>query len=92
MATDSNEGSSSPATSATASANLASPAAKQLAAINEKGAKAKSKTSRLRRAFSFGSAQEFRKAAGPEVDNGDKTENEADVEFGVFHAAIYRIK
>jgi hypothetical protein len=42
-----------------------SPAAKQLAAINEKGKKAKGKTSRLRRAFSFGSAAELKKAAGP---------------------------
>ncbi|KAK3302034.1 uncharacterized protein B0T15DRAFT_403578 [Chaetomium strumarium] len=39
-----------------------SPAVKQLTAINQKGGKAKSKTSRLRRAFSFGSAAEFRKA------------------------------
>lgn len=38
-----------------------SPAAQKLAAINEKGGKVKSKTSRLRRAFSFGSAAEFRK-------------------------------
>jgi hypothetical protein len=45
-----------------------SPAAQQLAAINQKGAKSKSKTSRLRRAFSFGSAAEFRKAAVPEQD------------------------
>ncbi|KAI2465926.1 hypothetical protein F4781DRAFT_373705 [Annulohypoxylon bovei var. microspora] len=44
-----------------------SPAAKQLAAINEKGGKSKSKTSRLRRAFSFGSAAELRKAAGQDV-------------------------
>ncbi|KAM0253314.1 hypothetical protein ACHAQJ_007318 [Trichoderma viride] len=43
---------------------MESPAAKQLAAINEKGVKGKTKTSRLRRAFSFGSAAEFRKAAG----------------------------
>ncbi|KAI0834860.1 hypothetical protein F5Y06DRAFT_289575 [Hypoxylon sp. FL0890] len=41
-----------------------SPAAKQLAAINEKGGKSKSKTSRLRRAFSFGSAAELRKVTG----------------------------
>lgn len=40
-----------------------SPAVKQLSAI-QKGAKPKSKTSRLRRAFSFGSAAELRKAAG----------------------------
>ncbi|KAI6783860.1 BNI4-like protein [Emericellopsis cladophorae] len=42
-------------------ANLSSPAAKQLAAINQKGSKPKGKTSRLRRAFSFGSAAELRK-------------------------------
>ncbi|KAG6034868.1 hypothetical protein E4U41_006349 [Claviceps citrina] len=46
-----------------ATTNLVSPAARQLAALNFKGAKGKSKTSRLRRAFSFGSAAEFRKAA-----------------------------
>lgn len=39
-----------------------SPAVRQLAAINGRQGKAKSKTSRLRRAFSFGSAAEFRKA------------------------------
>ena len=39
-----------------------SPAAKQLAALNDKEGK-KSKTSRLRRAFSFGSAAELRKAS-----------------------------
>lgn len=44
--------------------NLRSPAAKQLAAINQKDGKAKTKTSRLRRAFSFGSAAELRSAAG----------------------------
>jgi hypothetical protein len=44
-----------------------SPAAKQLAAINEKGAKSKSKTSRLRRAFSFGSAAELRKVTGQDI-------------------------
>lgn len=43
-------------------ANAGSPAAKQLAALNEKEGK-KSKTSRLRRAFSFGSAQELRRAS-----------------------------
>lgn len=50
-----------------ASAVADSPAAKQLAAINEKGGKSKTKTSRLRRAFSFGSAAELRKAAGQDV-------------------------
>lgn len=53
-------------------ANLESPAARQLAAINQKGRKGKNKTSRLRRAFSFGSAADFKKAAEPE--NGDKSE------------------
>lgn len=61
MANDANEDSASSAAGATA--NLDSPAAKQLAALNQKGGKGKSKTSRLRRAFSFGSAAEFRKAA-----------------------------
>ncbi|KAL1843408.1 hypothetical protein VTJ49DRAFT_1758 [Mycothermus thermophilus] len=46
---------------------LESPAVKQLTAISEKRGKAKNKTSRLRRAFSFGSAAELRKA----VDEGD---------------------
>ncbi|KAG5924512.1 hypothetical protein E4U42_004615 [Claviceps africana] len=46
-----------------ATAKLDSPAAKQLAALNQKGSKGRSKTSRLRRAFSFGSAAEFRKAS-----------------------------
>ncbi|KAI4868901.1 hypothetical protein F4820DRAFT_76018 [Hypoxylon rubiginosum] len=44
-----------------------SPAAKQLAAINEKGGKSKTKTSRLRRAFSFGSAAELRKVTGQDI-------------------------
>lgn len=74
MATDSADGAPSPVLSPTASANLASPAAKQLAAINQKGTTGKSKTSRLRRAFSFGSAAEFRKAAGPEPENSEKIE------------------
>lgn len=70
MATDSADA----APPSAASGNLSTPAAKQLAAINQKGTKAKSKTSRLRRAFSFGSAADFRKAAGSEVENGDKSE------------------
>ncbi|KAI1634807.1 hypothetical protein F4809DRAFT_651614 [Biscogniauxia mediterranea] len=44
-----------------------SPAAKQLAAINEKGGKSKTKTSRLRRAFSFGSAAELKKMTGQDI-------------------------
>ena len=57
---------SSPLASPTgpANGNMDSPAAKQLAAINIKG---RSKTSRLRRAFSFGSAADFKKAAGGEA-------------------------
>jgi hypothetical protein len=51
---------------------LESPAVRQLAAINRKG-KLKSKTSRLRRAFSFGSAAEFQKAATPEEDGNRPT-------------------
>ncbi|KAI0481120.1 hypothetical protein GGR56DRAFT_305610 [Xylariaceae sp. FL0804] len=55
-----------------------SPAAKQLAAINEKGGKSKSKSSRLRRAFSFGSAAELRKAAGgQDVGVDDDTDKPA---------------
>lgn len=51
--------------------NPESPAVKQLAAINQKGGKAKSKTSRLRRAFSFGSAAELRKATGQDEPTND---------------------
>ncbi|TGJ87766.1 hypothetical protein E0Z10_g1022 [Xylaria hypoxylon] len=47
---------------------IESPAARQLAAINEKGVKSKNKTSRLRRAFSFGSAAELRKVTGQDID------------------------
>lgn len=54
--------------------NLDTPAAKQLAALNQaSGGKAKSKTSRLRRALSFGSAAELRRAA-----NGDAETLSAD--------------
>ncbi|KAI1822335.1 hypothetical protein F4861DRAFT_397973 [Xylaria intraflava] len=42
-------------------------AAQQLAAINEKEARSKTKTSRLRRAFSFGSAAELRKVTGQDI-------------------------
>ncbi|OTB08327.1 hypothetical protein M426DRAFT_182332 [Hypoxylon sp. CI-4A] len=56
------------ATKAAPSTTVAdSPAAKHLAAINEKGGKSKSKTSRLRRAFSFGSAAELRKVTGQDI-------------------------
>lgn len=48
-----------------------SPAAKQLAALSHNDSKPKSKTSRLRRAFSFSSASEFRKAVHhQDAENG----------------------
>lgn len=54
-----------------------SPAAKQLAALNEKEGK-KTKSSRLRRAFSFGSAAELRKVTesndGTKATSGDGTD------------------
>ncbi|WYZ40597.1 hypothetical protein EsH8_IV_000938 [Colletotrichum jinshuiense] len=56
---------------ASSNANASSPAAQQLAAINQKSTRSKSKTSRLRRAFSFGSAADFKKAAGPETTTTD---------------------
>lgn len=59
--------------SSSQAAKMESPAVKQLAAINEKGGKSKSKTSRLRRAFSFGSAAELRKAAGGDFDAAQGT-------------------
>lgn len=73
-------GDATPAAAATTAATssqgktVASPAAKQLAAINEKDVKGKTKTSRLRRAFSFGSAAEFRKAAGPDGEGMERVE------------------
>ncbi|KAK3692933.1 hypothetical protein B0T22DRAFT_436152 [Podospora appendiculata] len=54
----------------TSEARIESPAVRQLAALNQTGGKARSKTSRLRRAFSFGSAAEFRKV----VHDGDARE------------------
>lgn len=58
-----------------------SPAVKQLAAINQKGGKLKSKTSRLRRALSFGSAAEFRKAGDATKDNGEPRSQDANGEL-----------
>ena len=52
-----------PEPSPSASPAIDSPAAQQLAALNKKDAKKESKPSRLRRAFSFGSAAELRKAS-----------------------------
>ncbi|CAK7235505.1 bud neck involved protein [Sporothrix eucalyptigena] len=45
--------------------HLESPAMRHLSAINQKGGRLRSKTSKLRRAFSFGSAADFRKASDP---------------------------
>lgn len=56
----------------TSASSYESPAVKQLAAINQKGGKLKSKTSRLRRALSFSSVAEFKKAGAADgaKDNG----------------------
>lgn len=54
-----------------APSRIDSPAIRQLSAIKEGGGKARSKTSRLRRAFSFGSAAEFRKV----VQDNDATDS-----------------
>lgn len=62
--------STTPAKSSSAQA-VDSPAVKRLAALNQGGGRPKSKTSRLRRAFSFGSAADFRKAVH-ENDAADK--------------------
>lgn len=56
-----------------------SAAARQLAAINEKGGRLKNKSSRLRRAFSFGSAAELRAAsAGGDFDNSKQIPGQAE--------------
>ncbi|KAL8805968.1 MAG: hypothetical protein Q9182_001625 [Xanthomendoza sp. 2 TL-2023] len=52
-------------------ATQGSPAAQQLAALNKKDGKKEGKSSRLRRAFSFGSAAELRKAS---AENNMSTE------------------
>lgn len=73
-ATMANEQTTDAAAAAPSDKSVVSPAAKQLAAINEKDVKGKTKTSRLRRAFSFGSAAEFRKAAGPEGEGMERVD------------------
>lgn len=76
----------------------ASPAAQQLAAISQKTGKPKSKTSRLRRAFSFGSAAELRKASNPETirelagaDNPSKLQKEPGSNAAAYDAEQARI-
>lgn len=63
------------AEAAASGGNHDSPAVKQLAAINQKGGKLKSKTSRLRRALSFGSAAEFKRAGAGDgsKENGESS-------------------
>ena len=51
-----------------------SPAAQHLAALNKKDAKKEGKPSRLRRAFSFGSAAELRKASAENSHNSNVAE------------------
>jgi hypothetical protein len=51
-----------------------SPAAQQLAALNKKDAKKEGKPSRLRRAFSFGSSAELRKASAENSHSNNVTE------------------
>lgn len=68
-----------PAMPAAINSNLETPAAKQLAALNQAGGgKAKSKTSRLRRALSFGSAAELRRAAAGEPEPAATDKSAAD--------------
>ncbi|KAK0621184.1 hypothetical protein B0T17DRAFT_495094 [Bombardia bombarda] len=64
------------------SPRVESPAVRQLAAINQNGSRAKSKTSRLRRAFSFGSAAEFKKAV-PESEVTDDS-------LGAVHSKLHK--
>ena len=54
-----------------------SPAAQHLAALNKKEAKKEGKSSRLRRAFSFGSAAELRKASAENTHNNNLTAERA---------------
>ncbi|KAL8802433.1 MAG: hypothetical protein Q9200_006582 [Gallowayella weberi] len=60
-----------PSTLTPSPATQDSPAAQQLAALNKKDGKKEGKSSRLRRAFSFGSAAELRKAS---AENNMSTE------------------
>ena len=54
-----------------------SPAAQHLAALNKKEAKKEGKSSRLRRAFSFGSAAELRKASADNILSNNVTAERA---------------
>jgi hypothetical protein len=81
MGSEPEDSHSAPGSSGTDAAQVALPASpttrvesaavKQLSAIREKNGRLKSKTSRLRRAFSFGSAADFKTSAGPDSDGPD---------------------
>lgn len=73
--------SSSSPMKAASSPRLESPAVKQLAALNQNGNKSKSKTSRLRRALSFGSASEFKKV----VQDGEAADGSQSNAHGKLH-------
>ena len=66
-----------PAATATPIAIPESPAAQHLAALNKKDAKKEGKSSRLRRAFSFGSAAELRKASAENNMNNNASAERA---------------
>ena len=62
-----------------------SPAAQHLAALNKKEAKKEGKSSRLRRAFSFGSAAELRKASAENAHNNNVTAERAKLRKDRYH-------
>ena len=61
-----------------------SPAAQQLAALNKKDGKKEGKPSRLRRAFSFGSASELRKASAENSANANAERERAKLKKNQF--------
>lgn len=62
-----------------------SPAAQHLAALNKKDAKREGKPSRLRRAFSFGSAAELRKASAENNMNNNLSNDRAKLRKDRYH-------
>lgn len=62
-----------------------SPAAQHLAALNKKDAKKEGKPSRLRRAFSFGSAAELRKASAENSMNNNLSNERAKLRKDRYH-------
>lgn len=92
---ESTPASGTPTPAAAPSSSYESPAVKQLAALNQKGGKLKSKTSRLRRALSFGSAAEFKKAGSTDgikdnedASGADKAQNGSPDELDAEQARI----